>query len=107
MLANDRVMTIARSSPAGDSRTRSARAARGLSARHVTAMVGWPAAPIRSTTSTASEVEPEREMTITGWRLAGPRPSTPDGRRMSSDGGVATTTWPVTSRATAAATWAR
>ena len=39
MLVNDRVITIACSSPAGDRRTRWARVASGLFGRHVTATV--------------------------------------------------------------------
>ena len=70
MLANDRVITIAASSPAGETSVTSARAASGLSARQVTATVGWPAARIRSATLTASDVEPEREMITTGSRPA-------------------------------------
>ena len=68
MLANDRVMTIAASSPAGETSVTSARVASGLSPRHVTASVGCPAARIRSATVTASDVEPEREMMTTGSR---------------------------------------
>ena len=83
MLVNERVITIACSSPAGETRTRCARAASGLFARQVTAIVRWPARRTRSATSTASEVEPDREITMTGWRPARPVPSTP-GRRGGS-----------------------
>ena len=98
MLANERVITIASSSPAGETSVTSARAASGLSARQVTAIVGRPVARIRSATVTASDVEPEREMMTTGSRPA-PRvrtTSTPSGRRISSDSGAATTVRPRT-----------
>ena len=57
MLANDRVITIAASSPPGETRVTSARSARGLSSRQVTAIVGCLAARIRSATVTASDVD--------------------------------------------------
>ena len=103
MLANDRVMTIAASSPAGETSVTSAPVASGLSPRHVTASVGCPAARIRSATVTASDVEPEREMMTTG----SPPTSTPSGRRISSDSGAASTGRRSEARATAATAWAR
>ena len=105
MLANDRVMTIAASSPAGETSVTSAPVASGLSPRHVTASVGCPAARIRSATVTASDVEPEREMMTTVARS--PPTSTPSGRRISSDSGAASTGRRSEARATAATAWAR
>ena len=107
MLANERVITIADSLPIGETRTRWTRPARGLLARQVTAIVGWPAARTRSTTSSASEVDPEREMMTTTWRPGFPGARTPPGRSISSDNGAAIASLPVVSRSTAAATWAR
>ncbi len=114
MLANERVITIAASSPAGETSVTSAVRASGLSPRQVTAIVGWPAARIRSATVTASDVEPEREMITTGSRpgVAAPAPrrpptSTPSGRRISSDSGAAMTGRCSAARAAAATTWAR
>ena len=111
MLANDRVITIAASSPSGETSATSAVLASGLSPRQVTATVGWPAARIRSATSTASDVEPEREMITTGSRAADPAPaaatSTPSGRRISSESGAAKTGRCIAARAAAAAAWAR
>ena len=107
MLANERVMTIARSSPAGDTTVTSARRAIGLSARQVTAIVGWPPARAASTAATASEVEPEREMTMIGSATGVRAVKTPDGRSSTSDTGTARNGRPTTARATAATTWAR
>ena len=76
MLVNERVMTMADSSPAGETSIRSVRAASGLRGRQVTAIVGWPSARARVATSTASDVEPERDTITIGWRAAGP-PRTP------------------------------
>ena len=91
MLANERVITIACSSPAGETRTRCAAARRaGCSPDRSRRSSGDRRRRTCSATSTASEVEPDREMTMTGWRPAGPVPSTPVGRRMSSDSGAAT-----------------
>ena len=111
MLANDRVITIAASSPAGETSATSAALASGLSPRQVTAMVGWPASRIRAATSTASDVEPEREMITTGSRPAAvPVPAaarTPSGRRISSESGAAKTGRCIDARAVAAAASAR
>ncbi len=107
MLANERVMTIADSLPVGETRTRCAPAASGLLPRQVSAIVGWPAFRARSTTSTASDVEPERETRTTTCRPVAPGANTPPGRRISSDRGAAIASRPVVSRRTAAATWAR
>ncbi len=122
MLANERVITIAASSPAGETSVTSASAASGLSGRQVTATVGWPAVRIRSATLIASDVEPEREMMTTGSRVAdcpvtpppvppppvaAPATSTPSGRRISSDNGAAMIGRRNAVRPAAAATWAR
>ena len=111
MLANERVMTIAASSPAGETSVTSASAASGLPPRHVTAIVGCPAARIRSTTVTASEVEPDREMITTGSR---PAPAGAAARQARPAGGGSAPRAAPRSRAaasplepTAAATWAR
>ena len=107
MLANERVMTIACSSPAGETRVTSVRPARVLSARQVTAIVGWPSSRARSATATASDVEPDREMTTTG-SVAGSAPTrTPSGRSRISESGAATNGRWVASRAAAAAARAR
>ena len=112
MLAKERVITIAASSPAGETSVASASEASGLPPRQVTAIVGCPAARIRSATVTASDVEPEREMMTTGSRpAASPAPvaatRTPSGRRMSSESGTAITGRCVTARAADATTCAR
>ena len=112
MLANDRVITIAASSPLGETRVTSAWSARGLSSRQVTAIVGCLAARIRSATVTASDVAPDREMITTGSRRAAiasseGATSTASGRRMSSESGVAITGRRIASRAAAATVWAR
>ena len=48
MDVNERVMTIAASSPSGETRRIVAAAASGDAGRQVTAMTGWPAAAPRS-----------------------------------------------------------
>ncbi len=67
---------------------------------------------MRSATSTASDVDPEREMITTGSRRAAePAPatatSTPSGRRISSESGAAKTGRCIAARAVAAAARAR
>ena len=65
MLANERVMTMADSSPAGETSARSTSPASGLDARQVTPNVGRPAARLCVATLSASEVDPDLEITTT------------------------------------------
>ena len=104
MLANERVMTIAASSPAGETSVTSAPVASGLSPRHVTARVGMPgrAHPLRDRDRLRRRARARDDDD-----RAAPPTSTPSGRRISSDSGAASTGRRSEARATAATAWAR
>ena len=104
--ANERVMTMAVSSPSGTAKVIVASRAMGLSGRQVTATAGAPRSWTRRTTSSASVVEPDRETTMTGWWEGSPGAKTASGRRSTSDSGAATAGSPHLARSATAATWA-